>query len=384
MRRGHTVAVKRSAFGSIEKRGDAWRIWWTVGGVRHSRTVHGSRADAARELARIQIDAGGCSRDYRWGEYWELRVLPSLDGVQPTTAADYARSWRRLAPFISEMWISQTSARFIETTLAKYARGTSAHDARLWRKMCRMAVSDGALARDPFVGLRVRQAPKKPKALIDAAAVPAWLESIRGLKYEPVLLCELGGGLRHEEACGLVWGDVSPWDYRGAVYAVVRVSRALTLLHGRKFLKAPKTETSGREVVIGEPFASRLLELKGEGPLLPSGVVDNLDPAAQFTNPTTMTHNWRVWCLSHGIPYTAPKNLRATFATLHGEAGSPDSLVSGAMGHADGTTKARNYQAITRRGLALIADNLAEFLDGFAPDTHQTDRVLPDGRRVRL
>ncbi len=360
--------ARRSAFGSIEKRGNAWRIWWTAGGVRHSRTVHGSRADAARELARIQIETAGCSSDLRWREYWELRVVPSLDSVEATTAADYARSWRRLAPHISEAWVSGTSPQFVERTLAKYARGTSAHDARLWRKMCRMAAADGILARDPFDGVRLRPAPKKPKALVDAADLGEWLAGVAGSKYEPVLLCELGGGLRHEEACALLWADVVPWEYRGRVYAVARVSKALTLLDGRKVLKCPKTSTSGREVVIGEPFASRLLALRSEGPLLASGVVDHADPAAQYSSPVTLTHNWRAYCLAHGLAYVPPKNLRATFATLHGEAGSPDSLVSGAMGHADGTTKGRNYQAITRRGLALIADNLAEYLAEFVPN----------------
>lgn len=359
------MCARRSAFGSIEKRGDAWRIWWTAGGVRHSRTVHGSRADAARELAKIQIAAEGCATDCRWSEYWELRVLPSLGDLEPTTVADYARSWRRLAPFIGETWVSRTSTQFVYCTLAKYTRGTSAHDARLWRKMCRMAVNDGALQRDPFDGLRVRQPPRKQKELLDAAAVWAWLDSIRGHKYEAALICELGGGLRHEEACALTWADVEPWEYRGAVYAVVTVSKALTLCNGKKVLKPPKTAFSGREVVLGDPFAGRLLALMSTGPLIPSGVVDNWDPAAPYTSPMTITHNWRAWCLAHGVGYVPPKNLRATFATWHGEAGSPDSLVSLAMGHADGTTKGRNYQAMTRRGGVLIADNLGEYLAQF-------------------
>ena len=355
----------RSAFGSIRVRGDTCQIRWTDGGVQHSATVRGSRVEAAKELARIQLEIEGVGRDLKWGKYWELRVKPSLTEVEPTTAADYERSWRRLAPHIAERWVSQTTPRMVETVVGRYERGTSMHDARLWRKMCRMAVADGALARDPFEGLRLKAAKKREKRLPDAGGVLELLEAIRGIKYEPVLLCELGGGLRHEEACALTWEDVEAWEHGGRVYAVLSVSKALTLLNGHKYLKAPKTALSGREVVLGEPFASRLLALRGTGPLVPSGVIDSADPAAPYTSPMTITHNWKDWCEDHGVDYLPPKDMRSTFATLHGEAGSPDSLVSGAMGHAGETTKTRNYQQMTRRGGALIADNLAEHLERY-------------------
>lgn len=357
--------MTRNAFGTVEKRGKSWRIRWVAGGQRHSKTVDGSRADAVRELARIQIETEGLERDATWGDYWEYRVEPSfeLDGLAERTREDYRASWRRLQPYIAERWVSKTTPMLVEGVLAKVKPdGVRVHAARLLRKMCRMAMRDGALLRDPFAMVRVKAPERRQKRLLDVTEVTGWLEAIEGLKYEPVLLCELGGGLRHEEACALTWEDVEEWPYRGAVYAVLSVSKALVVTERGKMLKATKTAFSGREVVLGEPFASRLLALKGTGPLLPSGVVDNAKPEARYASPATMTHNWRTWCTRHGVAYVAPKNLRSTFATIHGEAGSPDSLVSGAMGHADGTTKARNYQQMTRRGGALIADNLTDWI----------------------
>lgn len=97
---------------------------------------------------------------------------------------------------------------------------------------------------------------------------------------------------------------------------------------------------------------------------MPSGFKSD-DPASEYTSPVMACRNYRGWCERHGIPYIAPKNLRASYATLHGEAGSLDSLVSGSMGHSDGTTRGRHYQAVTRRGLALIADNLGDYLARF-------------------
>ena len=354
----------RSAFGHIEKRGDAWRIFWTEGGRRHSKTVHGTRQDAAKALAKVHMEVDGLMADAKWGEYWEERVEPSMAGLEAHTVHGYRQSWRVLAPWISERWISQTTPRFVEGVLAKMDAGPAVKAARLWRKMCRMAMKDGALSRDPFDMVTVKAPPKERKRLLDVTEVEGWLEAIAGLKYEPVLLCELGGGLRHEEACALTWEDVTAWEHRGAVYAVISVSKALTYVNGRKILKGTKTAFSGREVVLGEPFASRLLALaEGKsGPLLPSGKVDADNAAAAYTSPVTVTRNLKVWAESHGTVYVRPAWLRSSFATMQGEAGSPDSLVSFAMGHADGTTKGTHYQLATRRAGALIADNLAEHL----------------------
>ena len=362
----------RRAFGHIEWRGpDTARIWWRAGGRKHSETVHGSRLDVELALARKQIESQGLSSDSKWGEYWMLRVEPSLEQLEAHTQDGYRKSWKVLAPWISERWISQTTPRYVEMVLGKLPAGQAVKAAKLWRKMARMAVKDGGLPVDPFEMVSVKAPPRKPKRLLDVEEVPAWMEAIRGIKYEPVLLAELGGGLRHEEACALTWEDVTAWEHRGIKYAVLSVSKALVCVNGRKILKGTKTALSGREVVCGEPFASRLLALSEAkaGPLLASGAEDGADPAAPYSSPITMTHNLRAWSLAHGVTYVCPGNLRSSFATMQGEAGSPDSLVSLAMGHADGTTKGTHYQQATRRAGALIADNLADFIGCHHPGT---------------
>lgn len=100
-----------------------------------------------------------------------------------------------------------------------------------------------------------------------------------------------------------------------------------------------------------------------EGIVCPSG--RHGSPIEEYASPHTIGTNYRLWCERKNAPYVQPRYLRSSFATIHGEAGSPDSLVSGAMGHSDCTTKGKHYQQITRRGLALIADNLAEYLKAF-------------------
>lgn len=82
----------------------------------------------------------------------------------------------------------------------------------------------------------------------------------------------------------------------------------------------------------------------------------------------TMSHNWRAWCGRHGVGYVRLGDIRTCWSTMHAEAGSPDSLVSMAMGHSDGTTRGSHYLRSTRRALAMIADCLPDAIENVGAD----------------
>lgn len=361
----------RPNFGHVERLGhDHYRVWWGKGyrpdgkRDRHSATIHGTRQDAELFLAR-QIGFGSRSPStVTWSEFWAVYVEPTFEGLAKRTTDDYQKIYMNyLAPRIAALPVSSTDELLIDSVLAQVrAPSTQRHVKDLWRKMCRIAVRKKLLtycpidADTPLKPLRARQ-----KRLLQADEVSTWLSGLRGHKGELCFLTMLGGGLRPEEAYGLHYEDITNWNG----YALVSVSRALTYSNG-KVLKEPKNGFSEREVVIGSPFAARILELSDDKGVIAVSRQERIgDPASYYTSPSTMLHNYKGWCERHNMPYVAPKNLRASYATLHGEAGSPDSLVSGSMGHSDGTTRGRHYQAITRRGLALIADILGEYLASF-------------------
>lgn len=359
--------MARSRFGSIKRLGpDHYHVFWTEAGRRRSKRIRGTHDDALAFLAQRQVEAGGAVSDMEWAAYWAMAVEPTLGALAEKTSSEYVRTWRvELEPRIGGRMVGATTWRHAEAVLQSI-QSTSVQRAamKLWRKMCNMAVRDGLLDRNP-IDRSIRLAPheKREKAVIDAEDLPAWMEAIRGIKYEPLFLMEVGGGLRHEEACAMVRENVERHEAYGSTYALVKVERGLVTVGGNRVLKGTKNEHSVREVVIGEPFASRLLELcEGTGPVC--GSASGADYSAEdFTSPTTVTHNWRIWCQKHGVEYVRPGDMRSVFATLHGEAGTPDSLVSLAMGHADGgSTKARNYQVRTRKGLIVAADSLTEYL----------------------
>lgn len=359
--------MARSRFGSITRLGpDYYHVKWTENGRQRSKRIRGAREDALAFLARRQVEAGGTIPDMTWSTYWRHSVEPSFENLAEKTVAEYVRVWSvELEPRIGKKSVRATSWRQVESVLADVSSSSVQRKAfRLWRKMCNMAVRDGLLDRNPVDrSIKLKPHRKRQKDLLAAEDVGPWLADVRGLKYEPFFLMEMGGGLRHEEACAMVRENVTRLDAYGRVYALVFVERGIVTVDGRKVLKDVKNEHSRREVVIGEPFASRLLELSdGEGPFCGSWGGGEYE-ARHFTSPATITHNWRDLSKKRGIEYIRFGDMRSVFATLHGEAGTPDSLVSLAMGHADGgSTKARNYQQRTRRGLIVAADSLTDYL----------------------
>lgn len=347
----------RRGFGSkVPQPNGTVRIFWYSGGKRRSKTCRDD-TEADLELARAQLaQTGGYEDGITWREYHAVKVAPEDARLALKTQSSYAYCWRVLEPIIGRRRVIDTNAARARDALMEIpTTGARLSCYRYMKRMCNMAVRDGLLDRNPVDrGLNLPAHRPARKAVYDVTEIPGLLEDIRGCKFEPLILLELGGGLRVEEACALDWEDIEPWERAGRIYALVHIDKAVVVVDGKPHMKDTKNGFSERDMVIGEPFASRLLELKGKGHV----------SMGRFgiSSPASVTNNWRALCARRGWKYVPPKNLRATFATLHGEALSPDSIVSGAMGHADGTTKGRNYQGITLRGLAKIADNLASFI----------------------
>ncbi|MDU5067799.1 MAG: tyrosine-type recombinase/integrase [Eggerthella lenta] len=378
--------MSRSNFGTIQyvSKGK-YRVWWEDGRSttgkrkRASKVVNGTMDDAELYLAKIRVGLVGCTEDMTYDELWAGKVQPSFerDGLATKTVENYERVWaRELRPRIGCELVASTTCGRAEDVLREISSPWVQRSAyQLWKKMCNIAIRHKVRPDNPVDKyIKLDRLPKSGKRLLDVSEVAEWMERIRGIKYEAVLLAECGGGLRHEEAIALLKDDVSRLDHRGRLYAAVNVDKALVATrHGRE-LKETKNGFSVREGIVGEPFASRLLELaEGEGPLCPSG--EPREPgepweARHYSSPISFTNNYRRWCERSGVEYVTPGSLRKSWSIMHGEAGSPDSLVSLAMGHSDGTTRGRNYQRATRRGMVMIADLLTDLITVETPSAH--------------
>lgn len=296
-------------------------------------------------------------------EYWDLSVVPTFEGLSERTVYDYGRIWRiELEPLIGYRRVRDTTWRTVQNALNQITAPSVQHHAyRTWKKICNLAVRDGLLSANPIDrNIRLKAEKKRDKALMDRGELARLFDGAAGCKHIVIAAMEIGGGLRHEEACAVTRGDV---EIDGD-FAIVSVSKALTCAGGKVIRKDTKTAFSRRVVALGEPFRSIIA---GNLAALPADV-------AGQSSPVTISRNWMKYCTRNGLPYIPFGQMRTQFSVMHQQAGSIDSLVSLAMGHSDGTTRGRNYTVNTLPAMKLLAANLTEWL----MDDASMQRLLHD------
>lgn len=353
--------MPKSRFGHIRRLGpDYYQAFWYEAGKKRSKRIRGTIDDAERFLAAVHVGLDGAAPSTSLDDYWRGVVWPSCDGLETRTRQGYSDVWEKhVGPSLGHMQVRDIGRESVQAAIdAVRAPSTQQKAFRLIRKILNRAVSDRMIASNPCDRyVEMRRPASRPKRLLAASEVIPWIDALSRCKYLPVILAELGAGLRVEEACALDWDDVAFAERDGRLYCAMMVDKAIVTVKGGSEMKVTKTERSARVAIMGEPFASRMESLKGRGPMVSAA-------DGKRTQPATITRNFKLWCLRNGVDYIQPKNLRSTFATLHGEAKSPDSLVSLAMGHSDGTTRGTHYQASTEAGMMAIADGLSDYISG--------------------
>lgn len=342
----------RREFGTIQEleRGRLYRVFWQQGEKKCSHRVHGTRADASRYLARVQIREGGAGDATTYAEYWEGVVVPSFDTLAPRTVADYFKLWKTLEPEIGHWQIARTTHRNAQQVISRITSPRKQEMCKaLWRKICNMAiVQDGILQTNPINAIRTQPVPKKEKTLWSVEDVKAVVNDIQGVKFEPLVLLSLSCGLRPEECFALDWEDLAFSDG----YCVVDVHRTCVLVNGSLVVsERMKTRGSLRKAVCSGMFAARLYELSHgkTGALCPNG-------RGGRTSPQTITHNWRGWCERNGVVYVSFENMRTNYKTLAALALIPAELARMQMGHSGVGVAEQHYLVATEPILKTVAD----------------------------
>lgn len=342
----------RREFGTIQEleRGKLYRVFWQEGGRKRSHRVRGTRADASRFLASVQVRGEGATEDVTYSEYWAAVVEPSLANLSPKTVSDYRACWAILAPMIGDAPIAKTTYRAAQAAIDRIdAPRTQEKCKALWRKICNMAASqDGILQGNPVAGVKTKPVSKREKALWSVEGAKSALDGVRGTKYEPLVLLSLSCGLRPEECYALDWDDLSFSDS----YCTVNICKTVVLVDGKP-VERDKTKTKGsrRKSVCGGMFAARLEELShGKS----GAICAALD--GRRSSPSTIAHNWKFWCGRHNIEYVSFENLRSNYKTLAAQAMIPAELVRMQMGHAGVGVAEQHYLVANEQLLRMTAD----------------------------
>lgn len=323
----------RAAMGAIQRIGkDHYRV--SIEGrpkpdgrrTRRTKTVRGTRSQAEAVLARMKLDEGKLDEcDLTLSEYWETFYEPTLASLAESTQSGYRYAWEGLVcPLFGHRRMSELKTRDIERGLLTIEKpGAQRNAYKLLRQMYNEAYRDELVDNNPMsrrIRLKRMEAYQPDVLLVDD--LPAWLDAVRGSRWEPVLLVMLFGGLRREEACALFWED---FEF-GVDACAVRVDKALVEVGGKVHDAPTKTPESRRRVFMAGWPAARMLELQGTGPLVP-------DANGKRMAPDKISREYKRLMDGKGAKYVPMRNLRNSYATIMQGLGASDSLISKSLGH---------------------------------------------------
>lgn len=357
------MAKTRSQLGSIERRSDGvYRVSFEISpddsGKRRRvrKTVRGTRKDAELALARLLVEHGmyGDASEMTVGEFYLTVYSQHMERLEANTKRCYRQAWSVIEPLFGIEKMESLPVQEIERRLWTIeSPGTQRNAFKLLRQIYGLAYRRDYISRNPMEkDVQLRRMPDYTPETYSAEELADWSKAIRGIKYEPALLCCAFGGLRLEEAFALYWSDIE----RDGEYQIVHVTKALVHVDGKTIEKAPKTRKSERRVIAGGYAAARLGELRKRGKYVP--LVDN--GKGQRSSPASCSKNYKLWCMRHGVKYIPIKNLRTTYATLLKEAGQTDGMISSSLGHSTIQTAHKRYAMTTDKALERNADILAK------------------------
>jgi integrase len=376
--------------GGIDQRGEnSWRLRYRIKGQRFTKTFHGKRADAQKEVRRLLKsgdDGTHVAPDkITLGEWVELWIASGAPGRRQKRVG--RRSLKRygellrghVVPTLGARPIQQIQATEIDALYVKLggklAPRTAHHVHTVLGACLTTAVRKGLLAASPLE--RVEKIPSPGESdhgtVLDGDQLRTLVEGFKGSVLFPIVAVAAFTGARRGEILALRWSDV---DFEKKT---LRIERAIEQIHGQPLtLKEPKTARGKRTIAIDDDLITLLRAEREKHLRLLAGVPDGAqvalmvqlpDDALMFPNPpapgedfsftklrspdsTTKEFARRARRLFPGLRL---HDLRGTHETLILDAGVPVHVVAARCGH-DPAVLLRTYAKRTKKADTSAAE----------------------------
>lgn len=343
--------AQRRAFGSVTEvvPGKKYVVRWVQntdeGRVRKSKTIRGTRREANRFLAEMELSHGGERRVPTVGEAYRTWYLPWLEGrvaegrTSERTARAYRDAWRlHVAPKWEPTPLDSIAPLDVQRWLSGMKAGPAKNALIVARAVVDFAIRYEVVGTNKF---RVRyemptgRESGRSRDTFDLATAAEVLSTLRGMPEEPCFILSCFGSCRTGEACAPRVEDVG----ESGGFAVVRIDKQMPLT-GTSPAHKLKNAQSERDVLIPPPFSARLLEIAeerrdaGSGWLCDRGDGLPLDKSA-------LHRLWRQRAGDRHIPFGNLRNSWRTFAQY--EWGVDYDTCELLMGHALPGVTGRHY-----------------------------------------
>lgn len=338
--------------GSVQLLDDGrWRVEvsQTVNGKRRRRVAYGkTKAEALEQLRRLQGERGtsGAGRLTlgAWLTTWQQSKRAT---VAAGTAAFYERACRlHLVPFLGTYPLQRLNAAAVRAAFVAMESANVTADQRrkamtTLRAALNDAVADCLIPANPARGVAKAKVDQAEMRALTEDEARAFLATAKGDRLYALFVLWLDTGAREGELLGLHWPDVDLLN--GTVF----IRQALEEVNGERRLKAPKTKSSRRRVLISPAttaaLAAHLEALALEGQDTENGLVFPTLRRQSFLWKSDVHRTIHKICDAAGIKRFRPYDLRHTCATLLLARDVNIRVVSDRLGHSDITTTLRHY-----------------------------------------
>ena len=370
--------------GSIEKRGDSYRLVCVVGynlqgrPIKKSKTVHCSKKEAKIELAKFVADV-------QKGMYVEGKSLKFTDFVEiwkrdygskelaPSTYKRYLGILEsRIIPFFGHFRVDKIKPTDImqfydllskDTQIVRrkdnngkktgkpLSPKTILEHHRLLRAMLQKAVYWQMIVSNPAERVQAPKTKKPKRKYYDDEQSKALISGLMKLteeqfKYKVAIILTIFTGVRLGELMGLEWDDI---NFREGIVSINRSSQYLA--DKGVFTKVPKTESSIRDVAIPDFVVSLLEDYKcwydNQKALFGELWYDSnrlfVQADGKPMHPSTISKWFEKFVAQIGLPVINFHGLRHTNATLLIAQNIDVSVVAARLGHAQITTTLNFY-----------------------------------------
>lgn len=366
-----------------------WESRITVGrdpgtGKQLQRSFTGKTQKEVREklqAAAVEVNQGTYTAPSKrtvgqWLDIWQRDYLGS---VKPKTVLNYSQNIKNhIRPAMGAIKLDALDTPTIQKLYNSLSAekdgkpGLSPKTVKnvhgVLHKALQQAVKVGYIRFNPADACELPRMEKKEIKPLDDAAIAAFLQAIRGHRFEAVYLTMLFTGMRRGEVCGLTWDCVDL--ERGTIL----INKQLQNVAGKpgEFVLVSTKNSKGRtltaapsvvEVLKKHRTQQRLDQLRA-GPMWQETGFVFCNEIGERLSPNTVYHNYKRLVASIGIPEARLHDLRHSYAVAALRAGDDIKTVQGNLGHHAAAFTLDVYGHVTEEMKQASADRMEQYIKG--------------------
>ena len=292
-----------------------------------------------------------------WVESWIDRRSIRL---APSTLSGYRRIYRKylLPSKIADIELQNVGSEDLIFLLTPLIREGHTRQAQIFQKLLNAVLKDAVkqriIAFNPMDSVDRIKHHRKRMNWLDLDDARKLLESAKesGDPYYLAWLLALCCGLRRGELLGLRWSDI---DLRNGI---LHIQRQRQRVDGQIYERAPKSESSIRDIPIDGALVRELLHYRQISPYVISG--DGQNPATD----KQLEHALDKAIARANVPRVTLHGLRHTMAATAATEGISIKLLQMIMGHAQYSTTADIYAHVDSRAIRAAVSTISTAIIG--------------------